>query len=232
VILPTVIARIRSIVNDPLATAEDVEYLRAHDETKALQHPNCWPKLWWFLAAAQPIAAQQSVLYELMLLENPGGWEQLEKKYAEFWIHQAIDEMPLQERHLFAADCAERVLPFFEDEHPTDMRPRTAVDRRRLFALGEISLKRWHDARLDAHNAARRKRMGNAAKVTATADIHIVATESANVCAIYRAQIGPLVDILAAGEDVLWTKTKEIALHEERLWQWARAQCYLKELAT
>ena len=39
---------------------------------------------------------------------------------------------------LFAADCAERVLPIFEREYPTDDRPRKAIAAARAFARGEI----------------------------------------------------------------------------------------------
>ena len=36
---------------------------------------------------------------------------------------------------LWAADCAERVLPLFEAEAPTDRRPRAAIEAVRTFAL-------------------------------------------------------------------------------------------------
>ena len=39
---------------------------------------------------------------------------------------------------LFAADCAERVLPIFEKKHPDDTRPREAIEAARQFARGEI----------------------------------------------------------------------------------------------
>ena len=39
---------------------------------------------------------------------------------------------------LFAADCAERVLPIFERERPDDDRPRKAIEAARAFARGEI----------------------------------------------------------------------------------------------
>ncbi|HWV85128.1 MAG TPA: hypothetical protein VNZ62_06740 [Capillimicrobium sp.] len=38
----------------------------------------------------------------------------------------------------WAADCAERVLPLFEAEAPTDRRPREAIARTRAFARGEL----------------------------------------------------------------------------------------------
>ena len=39
---------------------------------------------------------------------------------------------------LFAADCAEMVLPIFERRCPGDDRPRRAIEAARLFARGEI----------------------------------------------------------------------------------------------
>jgi hypothetical protein len=38
---------------------------------------------------------------------------------------------------LFACDCAERVLPLYEREHPGDDRPRSAIKCARRFATGE-----------------------------------------------------------------------------------------------
>jgi hypothetical protein len=40
---------------------------------------------------------------------------------------------------LFAADCAERVLPLFETEHPNDPRLRAAIETARRFATGNAT---------------------------------------------------------------------------------------------
>jgi hypothetical protein len=40
---------------------------------------------------------------------------------------------------LFAADCAERVLPIFEQRYPQDDRPRKAIEAARQWARGEIA---------------------------------------------------------------------------------------------
>ena len=45
---------------------------------------------------------------------------------------------------MWAADCAEHVLPFFEQARPGDDRPRHAIDLGRAWARGEIT---WWDAR-------------------------------------------------------------------------------------
>jgi hypothetical protein len=41
---------------------------------------------------------------------------------------------------LWAADCAEHVLPFFESVQPSDRRPRQAIEQIRAWTLGEISM--------------------------------------------------------------------------------------------
>ena len=43
---------------------------------------------------------------------------------------------------LWAADCAEHVLHFFEQEQPDDDRPRRAIELARAWARGEIKMTR------------------------------------------------------------------------------------------
>ena len=52
-----------------------------------------------------------------------------------------------RELRLFAADCAEHVLPIFEKEYPGDDRPRKAIEVARRFAEGEASPEELRDAR-------------------------------------------------------------------------------------
>lgn len=47
---------------------------------------------------------------------------------------------------LFAADCAEHVLPIFEQQYPTNTRPRMAVQATRDFAEGRISVQELNTA--------------------------------------------------------------------------------------
>ena len=56
---------------------------------------------------------------------------------------------------LFAADCAEHVLPIFEKKHPGDSRPRDAIAVARRFANGEATRKELDAARAAAWAAAR-----------------------------------------------------------------------------
>jgi hypothetical protein len=51
---------------------------------------------------------------------------------------------------VWAADCAEHVLNFFEQARPADDRPRRAIDLGRAWARGEIT---WSEARTAAGHA-------------------------------------------------------------------------------
>jgi len=55
---------------------------------------------------------------------------------------------------LFAADCAEHVLPIFEKEHPNDDRPRKAIEAARKYANGKIGAAAGAAARAAAWDAA------------------------------------------------------------------------------
>ena len=73
------------------------------------------------------------------------------------WALRAV--LPEQERdrdrlaRLFAADCAEWVLPLFEQARPGDTRPREAITAARAFARGEIGAAVWAAARAAARDA-------------------------------------------------------------------------------
>jgi hypothetical protein len=72
-----------------------------------------------------------------------------------------VERLPWDDRsaRLFAADCAEDVLPIFEREHPGDSRPRDAIEAARLFADGHISRSEldaaWAAARAAAAHVVR-----------------------------------------------------------------------------
>ena len=56
---------------------------------------------------------------------------------------------------LFAADCAERVLPIFEKQHPDDLRPRQAIEATRKYAKGELCVDGFAAAKAAAWDAVR-----------------------------------------------------------------------------
>ena len=76
---------------------------------------------------------------------------------------------------LWAADCAERVLSFFESERPNDKRPRQTIAAARTWALGEITVGAARTAAFAAH-AADREAHTPAAVAAARAAGHAAAT--------------------------------------------------------
>jgi hypothetical protein len=81
--------------------------------------------------------------------------EILNKPFTECIDHQLFkpDQKILA---LWAADCAERVLPHFEDKRPNDYRPRKAIEvLREWVKTGVFSMSIIRKASLDAHAAAK-----------------------------------------------------------------------------
>ena len=73
---------------------------------------------------------------------------------------------------IWAADCAERVLPHFEQQYPQDARPRKAIEAGRAWARGEIKITEARAAAFAAHAAARQagyESARNAARAVHTA---------------------------------------------------------------
>jgi hypothetical protein len=59
---------------------------------------------------------------------------------------------------LWAASCAEHVLPLFESAHPDDPRPRQAIEHARAWVRGEVKMMESRAAGGHAMGAARDKR--------------------------------------------------------------------------
>lgn len=76
---------------------------------------------------------------------------------------------------LWAADCAERVLPLFSQQQPTDQRPEQAIAVARAWARGEATVGQARSASVAAHAAAR-EAGDAAAQYAARATGHAVAT--------------------------------------------------------
>ena len=76
---------------------------------------------------------------------------------------------------LWAADCAERVLAFFEENHPQDKRPREAIEAARAWVRGEIKCGTARNAAFAAHAAARSANE-DAARAVARATGHAAGT--------------------------------------------------------
>jgi hypothetical protein len=77
----------------------------------------------------------------------------------------------------WAADCAERVLPLFEEAYPEDDRPRNAIETGRTWVrTGVFTMAEIRGASLAAHAAARDAKGNDAACFAARAAGQAVAT--------------------------------------------------------
>ena len=102
-------------------------------------------------------------------------------RFKDVAMSEAMSELVRQSDHrvlaLWAADCAERVLPLFEARFPDDDRPRRAIDDIREFArTGRFSMAAVRSSSLSAHAAARQADEGSAARFAARAAGQAVAT--------------------------------------------------------
>lgn len=86
-----------------------------------------------------------------------------------------LDKQNQRSLALWAADCAEHVLPFFEENRPRDDRPRKAIEAARAWARGEIKCGPARTAAVAAHAAARDANEG-AARFAARAAGHAAGT--------------------------------------------------------
>jgi hypothetical protein len=78
---------------------------------------------------------------------------------------------------LWAIDCAERVMPYFEEKYPQDHRPRLAIKTLQTWiATGVFKMVVIRKASLDAHSAARAVGEDSPARSAARAAGQAVAT--------------------------------------------------------
>jgi len=111
---------------------------------------------------------------------------------------------------LWATDCAEHVLPYFEEKYPKDDRPRNAVEAGRAWARGEITVGEARTAAVAARVAD-----GAAARAAARATGHVAGTA-------HRAAHAPHAAAYAvkAATDAAIPTDSAVASAEERDWQY------------
>lgn len=116
----------------------------------------------------------------------------------------------------WAIDCAERVLPYFEDQYPQDSRPRDAINAlQQWLRTGVFEMAVIRKASLDAHAAAREVGEDSPARSAARAAGQAVATAHvrthAGGAAIYALQA---IHRVSSADEVV------AALAREREWQY------------
>jgi len=132
----------------------------------------------------------------------------------------AMAELAAQTGHttlaVWAVDCAERVLPYFEENYPDDPRPRNALEACRAWIkTGEFPMAVIRSASLGAHAAARETGKDNAARSAARAAGQAVATAHVPTHALGAAKYAQQAVFRAAGPT-----DAEAAAAGERDWQY------------
>ena len=72
----------------------------------------------------------------------------------KIWLLCRNEFMTEKNQRLFACDCAEHTLQYFEEEYPNDKRPRNAIEVSRRYANGNATDKELSAAARAAYSAA------------------------------------------------------------------------------
>ena len=124
---------------------------------------------------------------------------------------------------MWATDCAEHVLPNFEQARPTDDRPRRAIDLGRAWARGEVT---WAEARTAAgHANAAARDLRGAARYAAYA-----AGQAAAVGHVAAHELGAAAYAIKAAQAAAPDDEGVAAGRQECQWQRARLPGEIREL--
>ena len=119
---------------------------------------------------------------------------------------------------IWARDCAERVLHYFEDQFPDDLRPRQALEAlQNWIDTGIFSMKVIRKASLSSHAAARDVGEDSPARSAARAAGQAVATAH-----VYTHSIGPAIYAQQAIYRASNSAEADAAVARERDWQYQR----------
>lgn len=132
-----------------------------------------------------------------------------------------LDKKDQKALAVWAADCAKRVLPYFEEQHPEDDRPRKAIEAARAWVREEIKVGEARTAAFAAHAAAREADEGSA-RQAARATGHAAATAHVPTHAPHAANY--------AVKAVAHASTSAAA-EEERGWQYQSLPEHLRSVA-
>ena len=144
-------------------------------------------------------------------------------KKAKFCIiHKDLEMWDLMRKtgHLtsaiWAIDCAERVMPYFEGKYPADRRPRQALDALKAWiSTGEFKMAIIRGASLASHASAREVGEDNAARSAARA-----AGQTAATAHVPRHAYGSAVYAQQAVFRAANPSEAEAAALRERDWQY------------
>jgi hypothetical protein len=119
---------------------------------------------------------------------------------------------------VWAIDCVERVMPYFEEKYPEDHRPRQAIETLQAWInTGVFQMAVIREASLASHAAAREVGEDNAARSAARAAGQAVATAH-----VPTHSIGAANYALQAIHRAANASDADAAIVEERDWQYRR----------
>jgi hypothetical protein len=121
---------------------------------------------------------------------------------------------------IWALECAERVMPFFETMHPDNPRPRQALDTlREWLRTGQFSMQVIRGASLGAHAAAREVGADNPARSAARA-----AGQTVGTAHVKDHAMGGAIYALQAIHRASTPEDAEAAVAAEFNWQYQRLE--------
>jgi hypothetical protein len=124
---------------------------------------------------------------------------------------------------VWAADCAQHVLHFFEQIQPSDDRPRRAIEQARAWVRGEITMTQARTAAFAANAAARE--VSGAAKEAAHA-----AGQAVAVAHVAAHELGAAAYAIRAARAAAPEDKREEAGRLECQWQRAQLPSEIREL--
>ena len=124
---------------------------------------------------------------------------------------------------VWAADCAQHVLPLFEEVRPDDDRPRMAIELARAWTRGEVSMTQARTAAGHANAAARDLR--GAARFAAYS-----AAQAAAVAHVAAHELGAAAYAIKAARADAPNGECEAAARQECLWQREQLPAAIREL--
>lgn len=138
-------------------------------------------------------------------------------KFVDAKINKSIVELVSKRNHrtlvLWATDCAEHVLQYFDEKYPEDNRPRKAIEAGHAWVRGEIAMSEARTVAFAAHAAARDTNQ-SASYAAARAAGHAAATAHVAGHAVHAATYAAKAATYAADPTDASTNTAK-----ERNWQ-------------
>ena len=127
---------------------------------------------------------------------------------------------------IWAAQCAQHVLHYFEEACPNDCRPRQAIEATKAWVNGEITMKQARFAAGASQDAAREvKKVSEAARLAA-----LSAGQAAVVAHVAAHELGAAAYAIRAVMAASPKDEKELFRRQERQWQQDRLPERIRDL--